>query len=202
MSLVRVAVMGGSFNPVHKGHIAVAREVLKQGLADEVWLLVSPQNPLKAHTDLLDEKVRYRLTCQALSDEAHIEASDFEFALPRPSYTWLTLDKLIRRFPQVRFSLLIGADNWCLFDRWAHTDYILRNFPLIIYPREGYPVRVDSLPPSVHLLTGVPAFPFSSTDIRRAVADGRPVADMVPSAIVTEVERLYASSTPQAALDW
>lgn len=192
MSSIRTAIFGGSFNPIHMGHILLARQVLKEGHAEEVWLMVSPHNPLKESGSLLDEGIRFRIAEKALSDDAHIKASDFEFHLPRPSYTWATLRALRASCPERDFSLLIGADNWQLFPSWAHPEEIIHNHSIIIYPREGYAVNVDSLPHNVHLLSGAPKFPCSSTDIRLAISHGEDVRGMLPPSVADEVCELYA----------
>lgn len=192
MNRLRTALFGGSFNPIHLGHTALAASVLRQGLADEVWLMVSPHNPLKAAAGLLAENLRLRLAQQALRDVPGVCASDFEFHLPRPSYTWQTLSALRRSYPRRDFSLLIGADNWLIFDKWAHYAEILRSTPILVYPRPGFPVDASTLPPSVRLVSA-PLFPFSSTDVRRAVLSGRDIGAMVSPAIADDVKRLYAA---------
>lgn len=168
MAHIRTAILGGSFNPIHKGHIALARHILHQGLADEVWLLVSPQNPLKNNSALLPEGLRLRLAQIAVANESQIKASDFEFHLSRPSYTWNTLCALTQEYPERDFMLTIGADNWLIFDQWAHHDEIRANYPIIVYPREGYSIDPSSLPDSVHYLDS-PLYPYSSTEIRAAL---------------------------------
>ena len=189
-SPIRTAIFGGSFNPIHNGHIRLARQVITEGHADEVWLLVSPQNPLKQHQSLQPEAIRLELTRRALAAEPQLIASDFEFTLPRPSYTWNTLCALHEAYPDRQFSLLIGADNWALFDRWAHPQDILANFPLLVYPRPDYPLSPEALPPSVHLIQA-PLFPYSSTDVRQAVQSGAAITEMVPECIREEVMRVY-----------
>lgn len=189
-SPIRTAIFGGSFNPIHNGHIRLAHQVITEGHADEVWLLVSPQNPLKQHQSLQPEAIRLELTRRALAADPQLIASDFEFTLPRPSYTWNTLCALREAYPDRQFSLLIGADNWALFDRWAHPDDILSNFPLLVYPRPGYPLSPEALPPSVHLIQA-PLFPYSSTDVRQAVQSGAAITEMVPECIREEVMRVY-----------
>lgn len=189
-SPIRTAIFGGSFNPIHNGHIRLARQVITEGHADEVWLLVSPQNPLKQHQSLQPEAIRLELTRRALATDPQLIASDFEFTLPRPSYTWNTLCALREAYPERQFSLLIGADNWAFFDRWAHPDDILSNFPLLVYPRPGYPLSPETLPPSVHLIQA-PLFPYSSTDVRQAVQSGAAITEMVPECIREEVMRVY-----------
>ena len=179
----RTAVFGGSFNPVHLGHLNLAKEILRQDLADEVWLMVSPHNPLKEQADLLDEQTRLRLTRLACTAVPGVFASDEEFSLPRPSYTWKTLDALRSKYPDRAFFLVIGGDNWQLFQRWARADYIIANYPIIVYPRPGYDLDEQVLPPSVRVLRSVPLFPYSSTEVRAALRSGADVSAMVPPEI-------------------
>ena len=185
-----IALFGGSFNPLHNGHLSLARHVLRHCPVDEVWLMVSPHNPLKEQAELLPESVRYGLAAKALEDESGIRASNFEFSLPRPSYTWRTLRALVQKYPGCRFSLLIGADNWHVFPRWAHSEEILSSHSLFVYPRPGYPMCANALPPNVHLVNA-PQFPFSSTDVRNGVRRGADISAMVPRCIVDDVKRLY-----------
>lgn len=189
----RVAIFGGSFNPIHNGHIALAQTVIAQDLADEVWLMVSPQNPLKAQADLVDENQRFALAQKALVEVEGVSASDFEFQLPRPSYTWKTLEALRYEFPHIEFSLLIGGDNWAVFDRWANGEEILRHHRLIVYPREGSPIDPDSLPSQVQLLEA-PLFPFSSTDIRQALRNREDVSSLLPPAILKDCQQIYGGN--------
>lgn len=184
-----IMLFGGSFNPIHCGHIALARQVLRENLADEVWLMVSPQNPLKPHDGLLDERLRYEIACKALQGESGIIASDFEFALPRPSYTWNTLCALGHTWPDSDFSLLIGADNWTHFDRWAHTERILSHHRLYVYPRPGYPLDAP-LPPGVSYIDA-PLLPYSSTEVRRRIHSGLDIRHWVPDSILQDVITHY-----------
>lgn len=186
----RVAVYGGSFNPIHRGHIAVAQSVVGEGLADEVWLMVSPQNPLKPAADLLPEALRYDLAAAAVEDVDGVRASDFEFHLPRPSYTWRTLEALEAAYPDTAFTLLIGSDNWQIFPRWAHHDELLTRYGLIIYPRPDYDVRSADLPPQARLLHA-PLFPHSSTEIRDRLRRGLDVTALVPPAVATHLAQIH-----------
>lgn len=182
-----VAIYGGSFNPIHLGHLAVAQSVVNEKLANEVWLMVSPQNPLKPTTDLLPEVLRYELAITAVKHIEGVCASDFEFHLPRPSYTWRTLAALETAHPDTSFTLLIGSDNWQIFPRWAHHDELLTRYGLIIYPRPDYPVRADELPPQAHLLHA-PLFPHSSTEIRDRLRRGLSVTNLVPTAVAKRLK--------------
>lgn len=186
----RVALFGGSFNPIHNGHVALAQAVLDAHLADEVWLMVSPQNPLKQQADLRPENVRLSIAQQALQKHENIKVSNFEFALPRPSYTWNTLQALSRAYPCITFSLLIGGDNWCCFDKWAHYADILRLYDLIVYPRPNNEINTSSLPPHVSMLQA-PLYPYSSTDVRARVKQGKSIHGMVPDVVEKAIIKAY-----------
>lgn len=132
----RVGIFGGSFNPIHLGHTALAAAICDRGMVDEVWFMVSPQNPFKVDDELLDEAERLAMVRLAVADDERLRASDFEFTLPRPSYTSVTLRALTDAYPDTEFSLIIGEDNWDAFDRWHEADYILTHHPIIVYPRD------------------------------------------------------------------
>jgi len=183
----RVAIYGGSFNPIHNGHLSVAKSVVAQGLSDEVWLMVSPRNPLKPTADLLPEEERLAMARQATQGLSGIRVSDFEFHLKRPSYTWVTLLFLRQAYPTITFTLLIGSDNWTVFDRWAHHDELLTTYGLLVYPRLGHPIDEAQLPPQVHLVDA-PLFPISSTEIRQAIQRGESAAAWLPQAVAQTIE--------------
>lgn len=185
-----IAIFGGSFNPIHVGHIALAKSVIEAHEADEVWLLVSPQNPLKQQVSLQPEEVRLSLAEKALHGEKRIKVSNFEFHLPRPSYSWNTLQALENAYPQCVFKLLIGADNWLVFDHWAHFKDILNHYQLLVYPRSDSPISPTTLPSNVKLIHS-PLYPFSSTDIRQRVKNGESIKGMVKENIIEDVERIY-----------
>ena len=133
---MRIGIFGGSFNPIHLGHTTLAAYICEQGLVDEVWLMVSPQNPLKRDLTLLDENERLAMARLAVAPYPMLRACDFEFGLPRPSYTYHTLLALRAAYPEHEFSLIIGEDNWQCFDRWYRGEDIARETPIIVYPRE------------------------------------------------------------------
>lgn len=196
----KVGIYGGSFNPIHRGHIALALQMLRKAHLDEVWFLVSPLNPFKqASTDLLDDQTRLLLTRQALADEPRLVASDYEFHLPRPSYSWDTLQALSRDYPEHEFVLVIGADNWLAFDRWYHAEDILDSYPIVIYPREGCPIDAATLPPTVQLVK-TRLYNVSSTDIRRRIREGRPVRRLLPPAIHDAAVAAYSAGRLDATL--
>ena len=142
----RIGIFGGSFNPIHLGHTALASYICEQGMVDEVWLMVSPQNPLKRDHTLLDENERLAMARLATAPYPMLKACDFEFTLPRPSYTYHTLQALRTAYPDCEFILIIGEDNWQCFNRWYRGEDIARETPIIIYPRkaEGLECKVES----------------------------------------------------------
>ena len=187
----RIAVFGGSFNPIHVGHIRIARCAVSEGMADEVWLMPSPQNPLKPADGLLDERLRLKMVREALEDEPSIKACDFEFSLPRPTYTYLTLRAMSREFSDKVFSLMIGSDNWAIFHRWRNYEEILNNHEIIIYNRPGTELSSEDLPPNVSILKGE-LTDVSSTSIRRKVLAGEDISADVPSSIAGMVRKYYS----------
>ena len=187
MEKVKTVIFGGSFDPIHIGHISLAAEVVKSGLANEVWFMVSPQNPHKEQCNLSDENVRLKMVDLAIAENEHFKASDFEFGLPRPSYTITTLTALEESFPDREFILLVGADNWEKFDRWYKHDEILARYRIIVYPRDNSVVPVV-LPDGVTWLSAQ-LHDVSSTQIRALVADGKSISGLVPAKVGEFINR-------------
>lgn len=188
---IKTGIYGGSFNPIHNGHIALARHLLQKAELDEIWFVVSPQNPFKVQQQLLADDKRLLLVRQALAPYPQLVASDFEFSLPRPSYMWHTLQGMSAQWPDRELHLIIGADNWLCFDRWYHADDIRRTYPIIIYPRQGYDITPADLPQGVRLVN-TPLYNVSSTEIRADIAAGRDISGKVPSTILSEVEKEFS----------
>lgn len=198
---MKIGIFGGTYNPVHLGHTALANYICNLGLVDEVWLMVSPQNPFKQDHQLLDEAVRYRLVTLAVRDFPRLRASDFEFRLPRPSYTYVTLHELALANPDDTFSLIIGADNWAKFPAWRNSADILAHYPVIVYPREmvsGERLVIsngdgdsdgDATNANPIFLPSAPLYPISSTAIRCALAAGDDVSPWLDPAVHDEIIR-------------
>ena len=185
-----IGIFGGSFNPIHNGHIALAKAFLEKENLDEVWFMVSPQNPFKVDQQLLADHLRLKLVSKAINYNPRFKASDYEFHLPKPSYTWNTLQHLTHDFPRYRFTILIGGDNWDAFDRWYHAEDILANYKLVVYPRRGQNLDNTSLPTNVSLLQ-TPLIDISSTTIRNRIKSGEDINDIVPEVIVRDIINLY-----------
>lgn len=185
---MNIGVFSGSFNPIHIGHLALANYLCEFEGLDEVWFLVSPHNPLKQQDELMPDARRLHLVELAIAGYPRFKASDFEFHLPRPSYSVHTLDALKKAYPHHTFHLVIGSDNWTLFRRWYQWERILQENHLVIYPRPGYPVEKDTLPPQVRL-SSAPTFEISSTFIRKALAEGHDVRYFLPSEVYASLGR-------------
>jgi len=167
-SVKKVGLFGGSFNPIHYGHIGLAEYILKSTNIEQIWLMVSPQNPLKKRADLMDDNKRLYLAKEATKSKPNIKVCDIEMHLPIPSYTLNTLNILKEIYPTIEFSLIIGSDNVFCFNSWYGYKEILENTEIIVYPREGYDASelIKTHYPSMKLLAGVPTFNISSTEIR------------------------------------
>ena len=169
---LRVGIYGGSFNPVHFGHVGLAKWVIEHTDLDELWLLVSPNNPLKPASMLAPEQERLAAVREAVKDIPGVTASDFEFALPRPSYTANTLRELQKKYPDYEFTLVIGEDNLAIFDRWREYEYILANFRIFVYPRHHannnsqLSIVNSQLSKGLCFLSSAPYFDISSTELR------------------------------------
>ena len=187
---IRTALLGGTFNPLHNGHLTIARSVLEQGLADEVWILITPCNPWKKDQTLLDDRLRFDMVNEAVKGMEGIQASDYEFNLPKPSYTANTLKHISADYPDREFILTIGADNWVKFHNWREADYIQNNYRIIVYPRQG--CDITDLPTGVTLLN-LPLENISSTDIRNLVSKGEPIDHLVPISVSKAIKekKLY-----------
>ena len=186
----KVGIYGGSFNPVHFGHVGLAKWVIENTDLDELWLMVSPNNPLKPANLLAPEGERLAAVSKAVKDIPHVKACDFEFSLPRPSYTANTLRELQKAYPDTEFTLIIGEDNIAIFDRWREYEFILANFRIFVYPRrenlsdEGLTAQWSNSPQDglttqwsnsvavkeIRYLSGAPLFDISSTQIRNQQA--------------------------------
>ena len=190
-----VALYFGSFNPIHKGHIALAEWVVEQRLCDELIFIVSPQNPLKSATELAPEFSRYEMcemACQSSRYPDKIKVSAVEFVLDKPSYTINTLRYLRENFgAEMQFSILLGADNIESLDRWREYEEILRDYPLLVYPREGY--SVEKFADRIKFLADAPLFDFAATDIRKEIAEGANFTDKVCPAVAKYIiqNKLY-----------
>ena len=188
-----IGIYGGSFNPIHNGHIALARQFITALSLDKVWFVVSPQNPFKVNDQLLDDDKRLEMVRVALADEPQMDVCDIEFYLPKPSYMWNTLQRLSTDFPETEFVLLIGGDNWSSFHRWYRAADILKHYHVAVYPRRGEHLDEASLPEHVTMVRAA-LLDISSTAIRQRLAAGQSIEGLVPAEVARLIarEHLYA----------
>ncbi len=193
----RVGIYGGSFNPIHRGHTTLGTTLCQMEAVDELWFLVSPQNPLKAASDLLPDADRLRLARLAVEDSPHLQVSDFEMHLPRPSYMVHTLEALRAAQPDCEFILVIGADNWLSFHHWFRPEEIRRHHRILVFPRPEYALETEKLPTGVTAVS-TPLIDVSSTAIRHAIAAGSYAGEDLHPAVWADIRRhgFYTSSSP------
>jgi guanylate kinase/nicotinate (nicotinamide) nucleotide adenylyltransferase len=183
---MRIGIFPGSFNPVHIGHLAIANYLAEYEGYDEIWFLITPQNPLKKKADLLDQNFRLALLEKSIRGYEKFKINTIEWEMSPPTYTVNTLQKLRILHPQHEFVLIIGSDNWSTFHRWKDYQLILKNFKTLIYPRRGSD-RIYINHPNVSLCKSAPKIEASSSFIRKAVEDGKDVRFFLPSGIYEEV---------------
>lgn len=165
----RTALFFGSFNPIHVGHLIIAETMQQQEGIDEVWFVVSPQNPLKERATLLADHHRLQMVRRAIEDNYHLRACDVEMHLPVPSYTVVTLAALGEKYPDREFCLIMGSDNLASLHRWRNYEYILQNYRIYVYPRPGSE-RCALREHENVTMVDVPMMDISSSYIRQQIA--------------------------------
>jgi len=184
---MQIGLFFGSFNPVHIGHMALANYMLTFTEMEEVWLIVSPHNPLKQKSSLLDQHQRLALVELATDDHSKIRASNIEFQLPQPSYTIHTLAHLQEKYPQHTFSLIMGQDNLGSFHKWKNYEEILKICKIFVYPRPDCgPSTFDEHPRVI--FTAAPLMEISSTFIRQALREKKDIRFFLPQKVWEEID--------------
>jgi nicotinate-nucleotide adenylyltransferase len=174
--MITTALYFGSYNPVHKGHTAIAKWIVANNIVDELWFVPSPQNPFKTAAELAPEELRAEMLELAINEDFKYKISvcRIEFSLPKPSYTINTLNKLTADFPQRKFVLVIGADNLVGIRKWREYEQILKNFEILVYPRPNTVIDRELLSTSkITILDGAPLFDISSTELRAQFKIGK-----------------------------
>jgi len=184
---VKTGLYFGSFNPIHNGHLAIACFLKQQGLFDQIWMVVSPSNPLKDKSDLAPENDRFNMVKLAIQEIPYLHACDIEFSLPSPSYTIETLKELEKQYPNDDFSLILGTDNIENFHQWKNYEEILKRYMLYVYPRSGGVFEKMMKHPHVVYLEA-PLLPFSATDIRVLLQEKKAVREYLPDLVVRYIE--------------
>lgn len=181
---MHIGLFFGTFNPIHVGHLIIANYMAENSDMEQVWLVVTPHNPLKKKTTLLDDYQRLEMVYRATEDYGKLRPTDIEFKLSQPSYTVNTLAVLSEKYSEHRFSLIIGEDNLNTFHKWKNYEYILKQYQLYIYPRLGTEKIDENLAkhPNIHY-TEAPIVEISSTFIRNQIRAGKNVRAMLPDRV-------------------
>ncbi len=184
---MKIGLLFGSFNPIHVGHLIIANYMANYTSLDKVWLVVSPQNPLKKYGDLINTYDRLEMAKLATDNSNKISVSDVELKLPQPSYTIDTLAHLKEKYPQHEFALIMGSDNLVSLPKWKNYKLILRDYQIYVYPRPGYENTDLATHPSV-TITMTPQMEISATFIRKSLADKKNIQYFVPDAVLEFIE--------------
>lgn len=187
---MKIGIFGGSFNPIHIGHALIANYITQYTDVDQVWLMVSPQNPLKNECCEVSDQARIRMVEMVASKCTRVITSGFEFTLPKPSYTVSTLDALSAKFPEHEFSLVIGSDNWAIFDKWRDYRRIIQDYGVIIYPRKGYLSELPEIKGNVRMINA-PVIEVSSTFIREGLRENRNMNFFLPEDVYEFIKSHY-----------
>lgn len=182
---MKIGLYFGSFNPIHTGHLIIATHVLNSTDLNQVWLVVSPQNPLKKSSSLLNEYHRLHLAKSAIEGEKNIKVSSIEFKLPKPSYTIDTLTHLNEKYPEHDFSIIMGSDSYNNIHNWKNYLLLLKNYNIYIYRRPGFEITLQET--NVHILDA-PLLEISSTRIRELIKQGKSFRFFVPDVVKEEIE--------------
>lgn len=184
---MKIGLYFGSFNPVHIGHLIIANHLLNNSDLQQVWLVVSPQNPLKPSGSLLNEYHRLHLARIAIEGEKNLKVSNVEFTLPKPSYTIDTLIYLEEKYPKHQFAVIMGSDSLLNIKKWKNYHALLNNYSIYIYKRPGFIVNETN---TVKLqILDSPLLEISSTQIRKLIKEHKSIRYLVPDAVVEEIEK-------------
>ncbi|TFF35145.1 nicotinate (nicotinamide) nucleotide adenylyltransferase [Mucilaginibacter psychrotolerans] len=184
---MKIGLLFGSFNPIHIGHLIIANYMANHTALDKVWLVVSPQNPLKKYGDLINTYDRLEMAKLATDNATNIAVSDVELKLPQPSYTIDTLAHLKEKHPEHEFALIMGSDNLATLHKWKNYKLILRDYRIFVYPRPGHENAEFASHPSV-TITMTPQMELSATFIRKSIAEKKNVQYFVPDAVLNFIE--------------
>lgn len=184
---MKIGLYFGSFNPIHVGHLIIAEHILNNAGLKQVWMVVSPQNPFKQSSSLLNEYDRLHLVQTAIESSNHIKASQVEFSLPKPSYTVDTLAYLKEKFPTYEFSIIMGSDSFCNLSKWKNYEAIIKHHSLYIYNRPGF--IVDNIIGADIRILDAPLLEISSTHIRKLIKEKKSIRFLLPDKVMEEIEK-------------
>lgn len=184
---MKIGLYFGSFNPIHIGHLIIASYIANNTDVQQVWFVVSPQNPFKQSSTLLNEYHRLHLVNLAVENDSNLRVSDIEFRLPKPSYTSDTLIHLKEKYPQHIFCIIMGSDSFQNIDKWKNSEILKRDYEFFIYKRTGYEVNLKE---NMNLtLVDAPLLEISATQIRQSIKSNKSIRYLVPEKVREEIER-------------
>jgi nicotinate-nucleotide adenylyltransferase len=183
---MKIGLYFGSFNPIHVGHLIIANFILNETDIEKIWLIISPQNPFKHNNSLLNEYDRLHLVRIALLDDTRMKASDIEFKLTRPSYTANTLIHLTEKYPEKKFTIIMGSDSFQNIHNWKNYESIINNHQICVYKRKGFDIK-NSSGANIRILDS-PLIEISSTQIRDYIKQGKSIRYLVPENVREEIE--------------
>lgn len=186
---MKIGLYFGSFNPLHIGHLAIANYMVEFSDLDEIWLVVSPQNPLKKKSSLLNEFDRFDMVELALKDDLRIKPSDIEFNLPKPSYTIDTLTYLSEKHPKYNFNLIVGADSLQSFHKWKNYEKILKHYNLYVYPRPNCNIDEFKDHENVNIINA-PLMEVSSSFIRKSIKENKDIRYFLPTEVYKYIKKM------------
>ena len=184
---MKIGLYFGSFNPIHIGHLIIANHIANHSDVNQIWFVVSPQNPLKQSAQLLNEYQRLHLVRVAIEDNPLFKASDIEFKLPKPSYTIDTLTYLQEKYPHYSFSVIMGGDSFSNITRWKNYSIILKDYPIIVYNRPGFDLSSQRQLATNITMLDAPLLDISATTIRTYIKQGKSIKYLVSDAVQKEL---------------
>jgi len=184
---MKIGLYFGSFNPIHTAHLIIANQVLNETDIQKIWFVVSPQNPFKTESNLLNEYHRLHLVRLATEDDNRIKVSDIEFGLPKPSYTSNTLAYLEEKYPEHKFGIIIGSDSFQNLHKWKNFETIVKNYSIFLYKRPGFEIQ-NKINANIYLVDA-PLLQLSATQIRKLIKEGKSIRYMVPDKVFEEIQR-------------
>jgi len=184
---MKIGLYFGSFNPIHVAHLIIANHILNETDIEKVWIVVSPQNPFKEESGLLNGYHRLHMVRVATEDDKRIKASNIEFTLPKPSYTTATLAYLADKYPEHQFCIIMGSDSFQNLHKWKNYEVIIKNYSIYVYIRSGFKAE-NNIGANLHVLDA-PLLQLSSTQIRKYIKEGKSVRYMIPDKVLEEIEK-------------
>jgi nicotinate-nucleotide adenylyltransferase len=176
---MQIGLFFGSFNPIHIGHLALANYIVENSALQQIWFVVSPQNPFKDKKSLLNENLRYDLVYETIKNDERFGVSNIEFSMPKPSYTSNTLVAFAEKFPLHQFSIIMGEDNLQSLHKWKNADFIQNNYSIYVYPRLN--VKVENLIQNQNIIhVNAPIIEISSSMIREGIQKGKKYNHLIP----------------------